>query len=371
MQIRTGIAGLAAGLALAAAAAFAAAPGAQAATVWTDTSLQATAVTSTCTNPGAVVGVAVAKTLTFTAVAGTSFSDAALGTGTLTFDATLTTNTASSIVVTGATGSGAAVLKFKITHGGCVGVETVLVTEATGNLTGAAPALNVITAITRFNNNTTGAVDFSATPPSTFTEGNLPAGLVSGSPSLVPGSAVPGTYGGVTVTAKDAAGAVATGEFSLKVNGHKVATPGNLGNEVNAYGNGFNTYQQNLSYNAIVAGWTATRGWPTLYIRAPFGSAWRYEAVNSSLSASGWCISDPGGGGGVPASNPDGLVLRICNTGPWQQFTGGAGSPLVNVATHLTVWPDGTGAQLKGEPSSFVNPAVSNIYSWKDYAHLP
>ena len=148
--------------------------GAQAATVWTDTSLQATAVSLTCTNPAAVTGVAAAKTLTFTAAGGTSFSGAALGSGTSGFDATLTTNTASSIVVTGASGTAAADLKFKITRGGCVGAETVLVTETGGNLTGGAPTLDVITSITSFNNNTSGAVDFSATPSSTFSEGNLP-----------------------------------------------------------------------------------------------------------------------------------------------------------------------------------------------------
>src|SRR3984957_323372 len=373
MQIRTRTAGLAAGLGLATAAAFAAAPGAQAATIWTDTSLQATAVASTCTNPAAVTGVAAAKTLTFTAVSGTSFSGAALGTGTSMFDATLTTKTARSIVVTGTTGTGGADVKIKIMQGGCVGAETVLVTETGGNLTGGTPALDVITAITRFNNNTTGAVDFSATPSSTFTEGNLPAGLVSGSPSLRPGSAVPGTYGGMTVTATDAAGAVATGSFGLKVNGHQTAVPGNFGNEVNRYGNGFDVFQQNYSVNAIVVGWTATRADPaTHFIRISHGpGVWQFEATRGNGVATGLCVSDPGGGYAGDPGGPNGLVLRGCNTGTFQQFRLLSAQPsqLRNVATGLIIYPNGTGAQLRG--SAVPIPGVDSHYTWKDFAQLP
>jgi hypothetical protein len=373
MQIRTRTAGLAAGLGLATASAFAAAPGAQAATIWTDTSLQATAVASTCTNPAAVTGVAAAKTLTFTAVSGTSFSGAALGTGTSMFDATLTTKTARSIVVTGTTGTGAADVKIKIMQGGCVGAETVLVTETGGNLTGGTPALDVITAITRFNNNTTGAADFSATPSSTFTEGNLPAGLVSGSPSLRPGSAVPGTYGGVTVTATDAAGAVATGSFGLKVNGHQTTVPGNFGNEVNRYGNGFDVFQQNYSVNAIVVGWTATRADPaTHFIRISHGpGVWQFEATRGNGVATGLCVSDPGGGYAGDPGGPNGLVLRGCNTGTFQQFRLLSAQPsqLRNVATGLIIYPNGTGAQLRG--SAVPIPGVDSHYTWKDFAQLP
>ena len=373
MQIRTRTAGLAAGLGLATAAAFAVAPGAQAATVWTDTSLQATAVTSTCTNPVAVTGVAATTTLSFT---GTSFSGAALGTETFTFDATLTIKTASSIVVTsGGTGSGTAVLTFKITRGGCVGVETVGVRETAGTLTDDTQALDTITAITRFNNNTTGAVDFSATSPRTltFTEGNLPAGLVSGSPSLRPGSAVPGTYGGVTVTATDAAGAVATGSFDLKVNGHRTAVPGNFGNEVNRYGNGFDVFQQNYSVNAIVVGWTATRADPaTHFIRIAHGpGVWQFEATRGNGVATGLCVSDPGGGYASDPGGPNGLVLRGCNTGTFQQFRLLSAQPsqLRNVATGLIVYPNGTGAQLRG--SAVPIPGVDSHYTWKDFAQLP
>lgn len=72
------------------------------------------------------------------------------------------------------------------------------------------------------DNNPNGSVVFSGKntldTPLTITEANLPAGLASGNP-LLPGTAVPGTYKDQTVTAADANGAQATGEFLLTVNG--------------------------------------------------------------------------------------------------------------------------------------------------------
>ena len=77
-----------------------------------------------------------------------------------------------------------------------------------------------------FNNNTTGAVQFTGTVTGaactvTFSQSNLPGGLVSGNP-LVPGSAVPGTYGGVVYKATDPLGSTFSGTFALTVNGHMV-----------------------------------------------------------------------------------------------------------------------------------------------------
>jgi hypothetical protein len=77
--------------------------------------------------------------------------------------------------------------------------------------------------ITATNQNTDGSVLFAAkdtadVPTSAISESNLPGGLVSGNP-LLPGTAVPGFYNDLQVTATDAAGAKATGAFLLKVNG--------------------------------------------------------------------------------------------------------------------------------------------------------
>lgn len=78
------------------------------------------------------------------------------------------------------------------------------------------------------DNNPDGSVTFTAKSTTdgalTFSEGNLPSGLVSGNPKLLPGTAAPGQYKDQTVTATDAAGATATGEFLLTVNGGATAT---------------------------------------------------------------------------------------------------------------------------------------------------
>jgi hypothetical protein len=62
------------------------------------------------------------------------------------------------------------------------------------------------------------AKDTSDTAISSFSEINLPSGLTSGNP-LEPGSAVPGSYNDLLVTATDSAGAKATGSWLLTVNG--------------------------------------------------------------------------------------------------------------------------------------------------------
>lgn len=78
------------------------------------------------------------------------------------------------------------------------------------------------------DNNPDGSVSFTAKSTQdsalTFAETNLPTGLASGSPELKPGTAVPGSYKDMNVTATDAEGAVAAGTFTLTVNGGATAT---------------------------------------------------------------------------------------------------------------------------------------------------
>lgn len=79
------------------------------------------------------------------------------------------------------------------------------------------------------DNNPDGSITFSGKNTDatalTITEANLPAGLVSGNPLKGNGAtAVPGQYKDQTVTATDAEGAQATGEFLLQVNGGPTAT---------------------------------------------------------------------------------------------------------------------------------------------------
>jgi hypothetical protein len=147
-------------------------------------------------------------------------------------------------------------------------------------------------------------------------------------------------------------------------------TPGNLGDEVNPFGNGFDVYHQQQAVNAIIAGWTATRADPaTHFIRLPgtIPGAYRFEYAPNGV-ATGLSVSDPGfdaAGTGLK----DGLVLRVSNTGPWQQWIPQANGTLKNAATGLYVSPNGAGAQLRGTTAP--SPWGGSAYTWTDYAHLP
>jgi hypothetical protein len=225
--------------------------------------------------------------------------------------------------------------------------------------------------------NTAGNVKFSAVSTESgnsisFAESGLPAGLVSGDPVLtyVGGTAAPGTYGGVKVTATDVDGAVLHGVFSLVVHAHAVYTPGNYGDEVNPFGNGFDVFRQHQYPGAIIAGWTATQADPAthfLRLAGTHSGAVKFEYAPHG-SGTGLCVSDPGGGW---ASDPlpDGLILTVCNNGPWQQFVPQSNGTLKDLATGLVVNPNGTGAQLRGGTAP--TPWGGSVYTWTDYAHLP
>jgi len=195
--------------------------------------------------------------------------------------------------------------------------------------------------------NSGGNVTFGATSSAgvgdalTFAESNLPTGLVSGSPTLtyVGGSAAPGTYSAVAVSVTDTAGAALKGTFTLTVDANTVGT---YGDEVNPFGNGFDAYQQHDYSGAIVAGWTATQSDPATNFILNAGThpgAYQFEYAPRD-TASGLCVSDPGGGWKSDPL-PDGLLLTTCNTGPWQQFIPQANGTLKNLDTGLFVNPDG------------------------------
>ena len=224
------------------------------------------------------------------------------------------------------------------------------------------------------DSNVSGTVKFSAKSSVTtntinFAESNLPSGLTSGNPVLtyVGGTAAPGTYGGVVVTATDSDGAVLHGTFTLTVDANAVS---NYGDEVNRFGNGFDSYRQHQFAGAIIAGWTATQSDPATHFILSNGThqgAVRLEYAPKG-SGSGLCVSDPGGGW---SSDPlrDGLILTSCNTGPWQQFIPQSNGTLKNVATGLYVNPNGTGAQLRG--GSAPTAWGGSNYTWTNYSSLP
>jgi hypothetical protein len=221
--------------------------------------------------------------------------------------------------------------------------------------------------------NSAGTVKFSATSSKSsdtvnFAETSLPTGLTSGNPVLtyVGGTAAPGTYGGVVVTATDADGAALHGTFTLTVQASAVT---DYGDEVNPYNNGFDVFQQAKHAGAKIVGWTPTQADPaTHFIRnnGTHAGAYQFEYAPSG-SGSGLCVSDPGGGW---RSDPlrDGLILTSCNNGPFQQFVPQSNGTLRNLATGLYVNPNGTGSQLRGAaaPTTW----GGSRYSWKAFANL-
>jgi hypothetical protein len=286
--------------------------------------------------------------------------------------------------------SGVSLSGATISYSGTASSTTSIVADATDS-TGNAEALVIPVALTAgsiktngtvvtvslsalADSNVSGTVKFSATSSIStnainFAETNLPSGLSSGNPVLtyVGGTAAPGTYPGVVVTATDADGAVLHGTFSLTVDANSVS---DYGNEVNRFGNGFDSYRQHQYAGAIIAGWTATQGDPATHFLLNNGThagAVQLEYAPNG-SGSGLCVSDPGGGW---SSDPlrDGLILTNCNTGPWQQFIPQSNGSLQNVATGLFVNPNGTGAQLRGGTSP--TPWGGSFYRFVNFSSLP
>jgi hypothetical protein len=358
---------------------------------WRDSAVQAFSVTATPTAAGAVVngtasGSGSGSTLSFTAPSGEAFTSASF-TPASTTDATLTTDTAQSLVLTsGGTDTGSGTLTFTIASANtavtCNATETVTVSESSGTLKESAAPTSVpgeTVTVSASNNSSTGAVDFTGSEtvqscPLTITESNLPAGLVPGNP-LVPGYAVPGTYDGAVYTVTDPLGSTFTGTFDLNVLAYTGTAPpppssGSYGNEVNPFGNGFDAYRQHQYPGAVIAGWTATQADPaTHFIRnaGSYADAYQFEYAPNGTGV-GLCVSDPGGGWSSDPL-PDGLILTSCNTGPWQQFVPQSNGALRNVATGLYVNPDGTGAQLRGgsAPVSW----GGSYYTWQGFYNLP
>jgi peptidoglycan/xylan/chitin deacetylase (PgdA/CDA1 family) len=148
-----------------------------------------------------------------------------------------------------------------------------------------------------------------------------------------------------------------------------IHTPGDLGDEVNPFGNGFDVFHQQQAVNTPIVGWTATKADPaTHFIRLPgtVPGTYSFEYAPNGV-ATGLSVSVPGydaAGTGLK----DGLVLRPSNTGPWQQFIPQPNGTLKNAATGLYISPNGTGAQLRG--STAPSPWGGSAYTWTDYAHL-
>jgi hypothetical protein len=224
---------------------------------------------------------------------------------------------------------------------------------------------------------TNGIVTFSGAVSSasygvTYAETNLPSGLASANPlTYVGGTAAPGVYNLMNVTATDADGAVQTGTFTLTVTASGGSpTLGTAGDEVNPSGYGFDVYQQRAAPGTVIAGWPATQPDPAthfLILAGTHAGAVKFQYAPNG-KGTGLCVSDPRGGW---ASDPlpDGLILAWCNSGNFQQFIPESNGTLKNVATGLYVNPDGKGAQLRGG----VTPTTwgGSVYTWTEYNSLP
>jgi hypothetical protein len=252
----------------------------------------------------------------------------------------------------------------------------VTITADSIQVAGAVTAVLGDTLSALADTNVSSTVKFTATSSVgsslSFAESNLPTGLVSGNPVLTysGGTAAPGSYSKVEVTATDSLGAVLHGTFTLTVTASDIYTLGTAGDEVNPFGNGFDVYKQHDYAGAIIAGWTATQADPATHfviLAGTHAGAVRFEYTPGG-KASGLCVSDPGGGwAGDPLR--DGLILTVCNTGPWQEFVPQPDGALKNLATGLVVNPNGTGAQLRG--GTVPSPWGGSVYGWTVTASLP
>jgi hypothetical protein len=366
---------------------------------WQDTSLQVNYLHPACTVPGpaaiAPVATQFGKTLTVTRASASdtltvnwAMSKIPLGMTVSNSGGTVTVTGLNSapasmiqgrLVVDDTSASGCAVAWIVVFQQGPSSAPAGLGTEywwsdTPGAITRSYPVGGVqfgATSTVTPNAGTTGIL--SPAPAYSFAYSGLPGGIVSNSAgrfTIAGSTAAPGAYGSVGVTATDQYGAGTQSAFQLVVKAQPVFLPGNYGDMVNPFGNGFDVYQQHQYPGAIIAGWTATQADPaTHFIRLPgtVPGAYKFEYAPNGV-ASGLCVSDPGGGWATDPL-PDGLLLAVSNNGPWQQFIPQANGTLKNVATGLVVSPNGTGAQLRGTVAP--TPWGGSRYTWTDLAHLP
>ncbi|HEX2743154.1 MAG TPA: hypothetical protein VHN16_01965 [Streptosporangiaceae bacterium] len=338
------------------------------ATTYSDTGLFAGLVTAdTFGGAGltAADGTATDITLSGTGVAAWSIQDAPPG---ITVSGTTISNS-----VTG-TGTGTIVVDATDSAGNAEALQIPVTLADSSIQTNGLVVTDSLSALAEAT--TAGTVTFSATSSASntisYAESSLPTGLVSGNPTLtyVGGTAAPGTYSNVKVTATDSDGAVLNGTFTLTVDTGGVYTLGTAGDEVNPFGNGFDVYQQRQAPGTVIAGWPATQPDPAthfLILAGTHAGAVKFQYAPNG-KGTGLCVSDPRGGW---ASDPlpDGLILAWCNTGRFQQFVPQSDGTLKNVATGLYVNPAGKGAQLRGgaTPTTW----GGSVYIWTEYSSLP
>jgi hypothetical protein len=322
------------------------------ATSYQDTSLSATAVTVSAFG-GSALNISNNDGDTAIDLSGTNVTWSLHGT----VPAGVSLTNGDAITCSGCTaGTGEIVAVATDNAGNAEAIEIAVTIESSTSIKETGTVTDKVTGLT--DTTSSGDVTFSAASSEsngiTFAESGLPTGLSSGNPTLSysGGTAAPGTYNDVKVSATDSDGAVENGTFTLTVNANTVSGS-TYGDYVNEFGYGFDSYRQHDYAGAVIVGWTATQSDPATHFELNNGThsgAIQLEYAPNG-TGSGLCVSDPAGGWG---SDPlrDGLILANCNTGPFQQFIPQSDGTLINVATGLYVNPDGKGAQLRGESST-------------------
>jgi hypothetical protein len=324
------------------------------ATSYQDTSLSASAVTVSTFSEGSSLSVS-NPTDTTIGLSGTNVTWSLHGTVPAGVALTDVDTITCSGCTADTTGEIVAVATDSAGNAEAIEIDVTIATASSIQKTGT-PVTDTVTGLT--DTTSSGNVTFSAASSGsngiTFAESNLPTGLSSGNPTLSysGGTAAPGTYDEVKVSATDSDGAVENGTFTLTVDANTVSGS-TYGDYVNEFGYGFDSYRQHDYAGATIVGWTATQSDPATHFELNNGThsgAIQLEYAPNG-TGSGLCVSDPAGGWG---SDPlrDGLILANCNTGPFQQFIPQSDGTLINVATGLYVNPDGKGAQLRGESST-------------------
>jgi hypothetical protein len=149
-----------------------------------------------------------------------------------------------------------------------------------------------------------------------------------------------------------------------------------VGDFINAFGNGPDVFRQHYSVNTPVIGWPATQTDPaTHFIRTDTSvpGVWTLEAVLPDGEPSGFCISNPAGGDPADQGGPTGLELRGCNGSVFQRFsidTEGGLTYLVSAVDGGIVDPGGRGVQLVASPVP-VSWAGGSVYHWVSLLDLP
>lgn len=200
-----------------------------------------------------------------------------------------------------------------------------------------------------------------------FSATGLPPGLVivnnGGGTATITGTPTASGAFTVTVTATDSAGTTGNASFTWTVTVGGVIpppTPGNYGNIVNKFGNGFDVFQQHQSVNTPIVAWPVTQLDPaTHFLREAEGGNWRFEYAPNGVGTN-LCVSNPGN---------NLLYLRGCNTGPWQQFTFDSSGRLISVINGGFVNPNGKGGQFS--VNSTTTPWGGSTYTWEAESSFP